>query len=524
MKNLIYTIPALLLFAAACSEDPVEPKTQDDGSGIALSTTTLSFLNTGEAVDGAASVTVTSNADWTLIGKDDWCHPSVTEGKNGESVIFTADANPGAESRTAEFFFVSGSKTEKLYVMQKQNSVIELFKDEFDLPREGGDIAVRVSANEEVTVNIPAEYQWITRVETPASKSLDLNVFYFHIAETDEYEQREGKIEFMSGGNTVPATVTQERQIELRVEQATYDAGANGGIVEVTVHTNLPYSVDVPDVTSSWLTPDLDENASTDPGTITTRTERFTVGTQGEMTRAGKITLTSLDGSLTTSFVIRQRGSNPKTIEIPDENFRQALADISYVIIDGYEAPECELSDLGQNATEMNVSGKNIESIEGIRNFPNVQNLDCSNNNITKMDFSGTKVYTDYYNNYSKLYGNPIEELIGGDYIQYVMLNCADGNTSEVPGNGLTGANGVSSKKLRLEGSAIASVYVQYNPALEKVDISSCAKLNSIYYLGATGCGINNPPFRAYFPTGTYISDWGVPDGCEYIAGPPTDW
>ena len=524
MKRLLYIIPFLLLFAAACTEDPVEPQTQDDGSGIALSVTTLSFLNTGEAVDGAASVTVTSNADWTLIGKDDWCHPSVTEGKNGESVIFTADVNPGSESRTAEFFFVSGSKTEKLYVMQKQNSVIELFKDEFDLPREGGDIAVRVSANDKVTVNIPADYPWITMVETPASKSLDLNVFYFHIEETDVYEQRSGRIEVLSGGNTVPATVTQERKVELRVEQATYDAGANGGTVEVTVHTNLPYSVDVPDVTSSWLTPDLDEDAGTDPGTITTRTERFTVGTQGEMTRAGKITLTSLDGSLTTSFVIRQRGSNPKTIEIPDENFRQALADISYVIIDGYEAPECELSDLGQNATEMNVSGKNIESIEGIRNFPNVQNLDCSNNNITKMDFSGTKVYTDYNNNYSKLYGNPIEELIGGNYIQYVMLNCADGNKQEVPGNGLTGANGVSSKKLRVEGSAIMAVYVQYNPALEKVDISSCAKLNSIYYLGATGCGINNPPFRAYFPTGTYISDWGVPEGCEYIAGPPTDW
>ena len=520
MKNLIYTIPALLLFAAACSEDPVEPKTQDDGSGIALSTTTLSFLNTGEAVDGAASVTVTSNADWTLIGKDDWCHPSVTEGKNGESVIFTADANPGAESRTAEFFFVSGSKTEKLYVMQKQNSVIELFKDEFDLPREGGDIAVRVSANEEVTVNIPAEYQWITRVETPASKSLDLNVFYFHIAETDEYEQREGKIEFMSGGNTVPATVTQERKIELRVEQATYDAGPDGGTVEVVVHTNLPYSVDVPDVTSSWLTPDLDENAGTDPGNITTRTERFTVGTQGEMTRAGKITLTSLDGSLTTSFVIRQRGSNPKTIEIPDENFRQALADISYVIIDGYEAPECELSDLGQNATEMNVSGKNIESIEGIRNFPNVQNLDCSNNLITKMDFSDTKVWTNTSGTGSKIAGNPIEEIIGGKYINGIILNCESSNAGQA-GVGLTGADGVASTKLRVSGPAITWVAIHYNPKLEKIDLSALSGFSPYSFGGSTGCAT---PFKAYFATGTDLTYVYVPAGAEYIAGPPTDW
>ena len=485
MKRLLYIIPFLLFFAAACTEDPVEPQTQDDGSGIALSVTTLSFLNTGEAVDGAASVTVTSNADWTLIGKDDWCHPSVTEGKNGESVIFTADANPGAESRTAEFFFVSGSKTEKLYVMQKQNSVIELFKDEFDLPREGGDIAVRVSANEEVTVNIPAEYQWITRVETPASKSLDLNVFYFHIAETDEYEQREGKIEFMSGGNTVPATVTQERKVELRVEQATYDAGPDGGTVEVVVHTNLPYSVDVPDVTSSWLTPDLDEDAGTDPGTITTRTERFTVGTQGEMTRAGKITLTSLDGSLTTSFVIRQRGSNPKTIEIPDENFRQALADISYVIIDGYEAPECELSDLGQNATEMNVSGKNIESLEGLENFSRVEQLDCSNNNIKTVDFTNTRVYESTMggNTSLKLKGNPWEEIICSRYIYYINLE------SDSPDASLTGSNGETSTALKISGSMIYGVKINNCPSLQILDLYECTSLFTYSgYCSIQGC------------------------------------
>ena len=55
MKKLIYIVPSLLFFAAACSEDPVEPQGQGDGSNLELSVSTLSFLNTGEAVDGAAS-------------------------------------------------------------------------------------------------------------------------------------------------------------------------------------------------------------------------------------------------------------------------------------------------------------------------------------------------------------------------------------------------------------------------------------------------------------------------------------
>ena len=75
-----------------------------------------------------------------------------------------------------------------------------------------------------------------------------------------------------------------------------------------------------------------------------------------------------------------------------------------------------------------------------------------------------------------------------------------------------------------MTGNQIQYVYVQYNPYLEKLDISSCPKMNSVYMGGFTGCGTYNPPFRVYFPTGTYIPSYGVPANTEYIAGPPTDW
>ena len=519
MKKAFYIIVSLLA-AVSCADTNVEPEPQDN-SEISLNVSSLSFLNSGEAVDGASSVTVESSSGWTLIGRTDWCHPSVSEGKPGETVTFTADINPDVNSRSTEFSFVCGSKTVKLYVMQKQTDAIELYKDEFSVPASGGQIAVRASATDEVSVDIPDEYSsWIELASNPeassssavsgnaVTKGMDLNVFYFNINETDKYNAREGRIAFTSGANTVYAEISQDRKIELSVDNASYSVGPDGGTVTVTVRTNLPYSVDVPQTTSSWLTPQLDPNSSEAPDDLVTRTERFVAGPQSEMSRAGRITLTSLDGSLTTTFFIIQKG--------------KALDELAFVITAGYTHTRCELSDLGQNSTEMNVSGKNIRSIDGISNFPNVTTLDCSNNLITVLDLRGTNVWSAYGTG-SKIYGNPLEEIHGGDSFTCVQVDCSTSNSGQ-PGFGLIGSDGTASKKLRVTGNQIQYVYVQYNPYLEKLDISSCPKMNSVYMGGFTGCGTYNPPFRVYFPTGTYIPSYGVPANTEYIAGPPTDW
>ena len=420
MKKAFYIIVSLFV-AVSCADVNVEPEPQDNPE-ISLNVSSLSFLNSGEAIDGA-SVVVESSAGWTLIGRTDWCHPSVTEGTSGETVTFTADVNSGADSRTTEFSFVCGSKTVKLHVMQKQTDAIELYKDEFSIPASGGQIVVRASATDEVSVNIPDEYSgWIELASDSGTasaasgnvvtKGMDLNVFYFNINETDKYNAREGRIAFTSGANTVWAEISQDKKIELSVDNASYSVGPDGGTVTVTVRTNLPYSVDVPQTTSSWLTPNLDPDSSEAPDDLVTRTEKFVAGPQSEMSRAGRITLTSLEGNLTTTFFIIQKGSSPKVIEIQDENFRKALDELAFVITEGYTDTRCELSDLGQNSTEMNVSGKNIRSIDGISNFPNVTTLDCSNNLITVLDLRGTNVWSAYGTG-SKIYGNPLEEIHG---------------------------------------------------------------------------------------------------------------
>lgn len=506
------------LCLVAC--DPAAENTGDvsGNNEISLSAEALSFLNTGEAIGDVASVTVTSSGKWTLIGKTEWCHPSVKEGTNGDVVTFTADANSEKESRSTIFSFVCGDRTAKLNVMQKENDVLEFYNDTYSVGMEGGEITVRVSSSSDFEYSVSEEDAgWIVPSEPSSveSKAVDLHLVKFTVNPTDEYVDREGKITFTCGRESKDVTVLQDRLIELKAEQDVYQVEANGGQLVVRVSTNLPYTVTVPDAASSWLSFTPNPDAGTDPGEKVVREETFTISVQGEMTRAGKITLTSADGSLVSSFIIMQKGSSPKVIEIPDDNFRAALADLSYVLTEGYEGPQCEITDLGQNAKEMNVSGKEIRSLEGIKNFSKVETLDCSNNYITHMDFSDTYVWAPYSGG-SNFDGNPIEEFIGGKYVQYVLLQC-EGNR-----RGLVAPDGTASTKLRISGTSVLAVYVQYNAALTKVDLSGTG-ITSSSYCGCAGCA-DGGRLSVYFPLNTYISTAFLPKNVDAYLGAPSEW
>lgn len=517
MKNNIFNIlifSAMSLFTMACSEGNGTPENVGGDSTIALSVQSVTFLNDGSPAEGsAASVTVESSGEWRLIGKDTWCHPSVTSGKSGETVVFAADKNEGENLRSVEFSFVCGSKTERLTVVQKKNDIIELFRSEYEVSRNGEQIVVRASANDDVSYKVSEEAAgWITLSDVPATKTLGVSIFVFDISANDEYSTRNGIIYFTAGGKTAEARITQERKIELSAEQSVYNVQGDGQRLEVKIHTNLPYSISVPEAASSWLSLEKDPQGGQDPGNITTRTEVFTISSQGEMSRAGKVTLTALGEDLTTSFTIVQRGSSPVILSIEDDKFRQALTDLSYVLPDETgSGNECELTDLGQNATTLDVSNMGISSLSGIEYFTNLTTLNCSNNNIRYLDLSQTKVWLPFSGG-SQISGNPLEEIIGSPSTQYIRLE----------NRGLTGADGTSSSKLRISGDAINGVYLQNNPNLMKLDIYHCPNIASSY-ISVSGCAegstlivYHNLAYPPYVPPGQNIKYENTDPGDDF--------
>ena len=526
MKNKIFNIlifSAMSLFTMACSEGNGTPENVGGDSTIALSVQSVTFLNDGSPAEGsAASVTVESSGEWRLIGKDTWCHPSVTSGKSGDAVIFTADANAGSgEIRTEEFSFVCGSRTEKLYVVQKEDDVITFFKDRYEVGRNGYRIGVNISSNQPVTWSVPDDFKgWISHVENMDATTTDVYVFYFDIAATDQYNVREGRISFTAGGTTKDITISQDKNLLLRTTGSSSSYILEQGTpVEIIVETNVAYTMSFSSGSRpSWLTCQNDADAGTAPDDVTKRTITVSANVAPETSsKAEQITLTSADGSLSASFAVIQRGTNPITINIPDENFRQALADAGFVVAIGYEAPECEITELGRTSNTLDVSGKGIQSLEGLNHFSRVENLDCSNNNITRADFTGTYVYSASGRVGTNLSGNPWKEIVCTSYIRYLDFR------SSSPDVCFTGSNGDVSKSLKITGATqLQYFYISNNPSLTILDVSGCSfpyMSYGNYYFSIQGA-VPDGLMQLYLPTGTSSTAEALCSGVEIHEGP----
>ena len=102
--------------------DPDDPDDPDNENiNITLAPTTLSFEAQGGTLD--LTVTCTTGKTWTLSGGESWCTASGTNGSNGATVTFTAEANTSPDERNATYTFTCGDKTAKLVVTQKQQTV-----------------------------------------------------------------------------------------------------------------------------------------------------------------------------------------------------------------------------------------------------------------------------------------------------------------------------------------------------------------------------------------------------------------
>ena len=111
----------------------------------------------------------------------------------------------------------------------------------------------------------------------------------------------------------------------------------------------------------------------------------------------------------------------------PDDNFRGYILAQDYGA-DGVLTPE-ELADV----YEMHVSQKGIKNLTGIGYFWNLEELDCSWNQITELDLSNITGL-----NYLKCYGNQLSELDLQNNKALIELSCHGNNLTELDVSYLT--------------------------------------------------------------------------------------
>ena len=486
MKKIIFIL-CVVFMLFSCKEDK-EIIEQGLSNSITLNVESLAFLNSGEAVEGNNTVIVESSGDWQLIGKNSWCHPSIMNGKNGDTVIFTADVNSEAKSRSTVYSFVCGDKTVKLNVIQKEANVITLYQDEFNIKREGEDLSLRVSSNTDYDYIIPEEAKdWITVVNFEHTHSKDLSVLSLKVSENTTFVRRVADIVFKAeDGSSTVAVISQDRLTKLEAEQRSYSVNNDGGDLSLNVITNLAYQVVVPEESKAWITYAGTNDMIDNPDDLVTVSEHFVISQGEEGLRVGKIMLEALDGSFSVPVVIAQQGRvQSQLVTIPDINFRKALMNLGYIWSEDVNSEQCEVTNIGASATTLDVSGQNIESIEGIEYFPKVIILNCQNNNIKRADLSKNSIEMGDSWYFEGLCGNPLE------YVHFAGSKSIDVKLSKDNAlNGLTGANGESSTHLIVEGSNVRCVITNGNAMLTDINIYNCGALNG-KYCQFSDCAVN---------------------------------
>lgn len=207
---------------------------------------------------GQKILNFTINTKWTLAVSETqssakWCTVSQSEGAAGtHNVVVTVAPNAGDEDRNVVLLLktADGSMTKTVIVNQKQARSITLTTDRFEVDAKGGRIDIEVRSNVEYSIEIPELYRsWIS--ETSTSRAMTTNTLSFNIAESKEYDKREGEIIITSGDIQEKVKIFQSGSAILVLTQNEYTIGCQGGTIEVNLSSNFEVEVDMPNV--SWL-------------------------------------------------------------------------------------------------------------------------------------------------------------------------------------------------------------------------------------------------------------------------------
>lgn len=255
MKSLLRMSMCLLVLICmlvGCTSESDPEFTPENGS-ISYFSKSLDFTSDG----GSATVTFTSNKDWTITpstsgGDVSWCTVSPSSGKAGtNTVTIKTTSNTSYDDRNATLIFKVQDLLTNLVVTQKQKDALTITTAKYEVGTEGGTINVEVKANIDFQIEIPAECSnWIHQTTSRALTSSNIS---FTIDKSEEYDKREGEILVKSGISEEKLKVYQAGGGILLLSQNEYNVSSEGEEIVVEISSNFEYDVVTPEV--DWITP-----------------------------------------------------------------------------------------------------------------------------------------------------------------------------------------------------------------------------------------------------------------------------
>lgn len=389
--------------------------------------------------------------------EDGWWFVSYDEGKNWRKLS-------KATGEDGDSFFSS--------VTDNGETVTVKLKDgtTFDIPKAKGELGIRFSESEDIGISAgetkAIEYTIVNGSAGTLVKVFGQNGWNARVQKKDASQGSiivtapsplvEGEVVVLvyEGDSKTVVRFLNFVKGTISAPKEAYSFSGKEGTYEVNLDTNVDYDVNIPAEASSWLSYDgLQTKAMRQDRLGFHVAQNF-----GPDPRTAVVTITDKAKENTVKISITQKVWD--AIDIPDANFKAALVEKFDKDGDGEIGKDEALA-----VKDVSVSGKGIKSMDGIQYFENLQDLDCSFNELTTIDLSENPKLT-----VLSVAHNSLSQIDLGK-VSLNILICFENKLSDLDLSFQTN---------------LQSISCGGNPNLKTLDLSRChPTINSIV---ATGC------------------------------------
>lgn len=253
---------------------------------------------------GRVSIDISSNFEYEIdMPNVDWIQSAdISRAVSSHTLVYEVSANTTYNDREAVIIFkdANGNKKESVSIMQKQKDAILLSSNKVEIPQSGGTFSVDVNSNVEYSIEIPSSCNsWISRTNfsDKVHRGLSNTTSAFSVANSDEYDKREGEIYFKYNDISDTLKVYQSGGAILVLTQSSYNIDGSATTINVQLKSNIGYNVSI---SNDWIT-------EVPTRSISNSMKKFNImsNTSGK-DRTGKITFTSSDGMKTETVTVTQ--------------------------------------------------------------------------------------------------------------------------------------------------------------------------------------------------------------------------
>ena len=260
----------------------ISQKQQD---ALTVTAATFEVGNEGGEID----IEVKANIDFEYEideAAKEWIEYKGTRAIETSTLTFAVAENDDVEKREAKINIKSGEFNETITIYQAgAEPTLVISQSEYAVPSVGETIVVEVASNVDVTVELPADADWISESTT---RSVSTNTFYFDIAANEEYDQRTAEIKFSNAdkGLSEVVTIVQAQKDAIVIAEDSYSVSGQGDAIEIAVGHNVEFDIEI----------DVDWISQSQTRALETSTLIFNVAqNETDAERSGTITFTSKD-------------------------------------------------------------------------------------------------------------------------------------------------------------------------------------------------------------------------------------